>query len=391
MIFTIGFFLMLSTADVRAGGMSMVIYQRLQAVEELIRQEQYQTAEARLDELLADMPARSEDRAYIYYTAGMLHLQQSDFQKADPLLTAAYNVGGFPDKTGLYILQTLAGLSMQAKEYATAARYYRQYIDLAPEPDPNAWLGLGTAGYYLNDHPLAIRTLTHAVRLFPENEMIHFMLFSSYYETGQLEQASAVMEKLVRRWPEKPNYWRQLCSIYLERRQQWKALEIMEPAYVKGILSSEQDILQFVHTLYEERLPYKAAGVLQLAMDRNMVAKSCMNYEWLSTLYQEAKERTEAIRALQSAAVLSKDGRNDLCIAQLYYDMESEYHNVIKHAKLACEKGIPQAGDAEMLIAIAYHELDQYEDARKYFMQASRYAETREPATQWLHFLESIP
>jgi tetratricopeptide (TPR) repeat protein len=229
--------------------------------------------------------------------------------------------------------------------------------------------------------------LEEAIGLFEPKESIYLMLFSSYYEEKQLDKAADTLIRMIRCWPEKKKYWMQLAALYLEQKKCSESLEIMQAASAQGYLIEEKDILQYVYTLYEENLPHKAAAVLDQAIRLRVVTATRKHFELLSTLYQEARDREKAIDALKQAADFSTDGKNDLCIAQLYFEMDNAYEDAIEFASRAISKGISKTGNAHMLIAVSYSELGQTEKAKSHLIEAGQHDETRDASLRWLESL----
>lgn len=384
----VGIVLVGCTAGAGAQSMSMPTYHRLQVIEELMAEDNLEQAETRLNAMLADMPSRKEDCAYIHYTVAMLHLRKGDYGRAKSSFLSAHELGGFPEKTALYVLKTLAGLCMQEEDFKSAISYYDAYRSNASEPDKNVYLGLGTAHYYQKDYASAIETLRVAIRHFDMGSDAYSIIFSSHYELEQLEEAASVLEKMIRLWPDKQQYWLQLAGLYMELTAYEKSVEIMQSALIRGIEVREGDLLQYVYALYEEKLPYKAAVVLEQAIDSEVACENRKNYELLATLLQEAKERKVAISALEKAAEFSDDGKNELCIAQLCFEMEDAYEEVIDYAGRAIAKGIKQPGSAHMLIAVSCSELGRLREARQHLMEASKFEETKKASSRWLESLK---
>lgn len=380
--------LLVSLSPAAAKSMSVGTYERLQIIEGLMADKQFDQAEKKLTAMLADMPSREADQAYIHYTVATLHLHKEAYARAKAHFVKAYQLDSFPDKTLLYVLQTLAGLCMQAEDYPAAVTYYKAYMEKANQPNKEVYLGLGTAYYYLKEYPAAIEILTAAVDQFEPRPSTYLMLFCAYYELKQLDPAARTLERMIRLWPAKPQYWLQLASLYIEKEAYDRSLEIMQAALAQGYLSKEADLLQYIYALYEKGLPYKAAAVLKQGLDRRVIAANLKNYELLATLLQEAKERAEAIEALERASVYAADGKSELSIAQLCFEMEDRYEEVIEYARRALKKGIEQPGKAHMLIAVAHSELGQIEATKAALQQAARFKETRKASAQWLQSLE---
>ncbi len=368
--------------------MSMPTYRRLSAIEDLMAENEFDQAEAKLNEMLDHLPGRKEDCAYIYYTTAMLYLQKNDYPKARSYFESAYGLQRFPQKTLLYVEKTLAGLYMQEENFESAIRYYEAHMQHAPEPDKDIYLGLGTAHYYRKAYAKAIDLFKKANALFEPSPSPFLMLFSSYYELQRLDEAARTLEQMIRLWPDEPRYWLQLATLYIERGSYDRSLEIMQAAWTREFLTKETDIMQYVYALYEEHLPYKAATILQRAIDLRFLEENRKNYEMLATMFHEAKERESAIQGWEKAADYSTDGKNDLCIAQLCFEMEDAYDRVIRYANRALAKGINKPGSAHMLIAVACNELGQTDTAKKHIMEAGRYKETSKTSSQWLKRLD---
>lgn len=376
-----------ATADGSVSRMSETTHRRLQVIEDLMAGNKLEKAEKKINKMLAKMPGRKADCAYIHHTCARLALQQNDYQKAKSHFLAAYELDSFPQKTQLNVLQNLAGLSMQEEDFETAITYYRTYLSRCAEPNKDIYLGLGTAYFYRKAYPAAIKVLKTAVAQFEPVPPPYLMLFSSHYELKQLPAATQILEKMIRLWPGESKYWRQLAGIYIEQEAYDKSLEVMQTAMTKGFITKSSELKQYVYTLYEKHLPYKAATVLEQAMASDVAEDSRKNYELLATLYQEAKERSKAVAALKQASARAQDGKNDLYIAQLYFDMDNAYDKVIEYGRRAIKKGVKRPGNAHMLMAVSYSELGQPENAKKHLNKASQYKETQKSSSQWLKFL----
>lgn len=367
--------------------MSMTTYKRLQNIEELIGKDKYDDAQVKIDRFLKHPPKRSVDKAYLFYTAGMFYLQKENLELSYKYILEAYKLKLMPEVTTLNMLNILAGINMENKNYTDAIKYYKEYIKLSKKPKFNSYNALAIAYYFKKEYNNTIVTLNKMIELFPPQKNTYLMLFSSQYELNKLKDATSTLEKMVTIWDMEKKYWLQLISILNERKEFTKALEILQMAYTKNFLTKENDILQYVYILYEKKLPFKAATILEKNINTNVVKANKKNYELLSTLYQEAKELSKAIEALKNASKLSNDGKNDLYIAQLYYDQENQFNNVITYAKNAIKKGIKQEGSANMLIAISYNELEDKKNTIKYLKIASKYEKTKKSAQEWLKSL----
>lgn len=373
-------------ADKQQAAMSMATYKRLSAIEKLMTAQQYSQAQQKLNALLNNLPSKKPDQAYVYHMQGTLALHQEQYRKAQTYYRKVYQLDVFKDQQQANLLTTLANLAMHHEDYVAALRYLKAFIAAGHKVDKTTYLMMGTAHYQLNQFRQAIQPLEQARRQFAADKSVYSMLFACYYELRQLSKASGVLEAMLRHWPQETQYWLQLASIYLEQNEQSRALEILQLADTRGLLVKENELLQFVYTLYEKGLPFKAATVLKNNLDAGRIKTNHKNLRLLASLYVDAREDKQALKAFEAAARFARDGNEELYIAQLYLDKES-YPEAMKYAKRALDKGLKAPGNAYMLLAAASHELNKPQLLQRYLQHASRYKATRKAANQWLQAL----
>lgn len=364
----------------------MSVYNKLTTIENLMAKQSWEKAQNKLDKLLKDVPDKAADKAYIYHSQATLALYQEKYKIAEKYYLLSYQQQALDEKTTATVVYTLANLFMHAGNYRQAVQYLQAYLKFTETPTRQVYLALGSAYYQLKEYQQAVTSLEQAMSLYPPDKSIHLMLFSAYYELKQLGKAAAVLEKVIKNWPDKSQYWLQLASVYLELKKYDRSLEILQLAFTQGLLIKQNELLQFVHTLYEQGLPYKAATILSEALQKTVVEATYKNHSLLAALYADARENERALAAFKTTSMYSSTGREDLYIAQIYYDQE-DHNQVIQYAKTALEKGIKQPGSVYMLIAVSHYELDQMDESKTYLVKASKHKEVRKFAEQWLEIL----
>ena len=364
--------------------LSKSVYNKLARVEKLMAEQAFAEAQQKLDILLKDLPSRATDKAYIYHSQGTLYLYQEKYRQAQEYYLLSDRQNALNEKTAVALTQTLASLAMHFGQYREAVAYLKACLEYTDTPPTKqVYLALGTAYYQLKEYDNAITPLETAMSRFEPDKSVHLMLFSAYYELSQLAKAASVLEKVIRRWPEEGQYWLQLASLYLEQKKYDRSLEVLQLAFAKGLLIKESNLLQYVYTLYEEGLSYKAAAVLSQAFQNSLVEQNHKNYGLLASLYVEAREEDLALEAFKMTSRHSADGKEELYIAQIYFEKEM-FRKAVRYAVAALDKGIKNPGSAYMLIAASYHELGETENAKSNLVHASKYAKTRKPALRWL-------
>jgi tetratricopeptide (TPR) repeat protein len=376
-------------ANNSSSALSMKTYKSLSQVEGLLYKEEFSNAQAQLDKLLRDISKLSlADKAYTYHMQALIHLNQQHYASARKYFLQSYQTQddgqpGLNNKTRLEVVLMLANLALQDEDYQQAIKFSQEYLQMTQQPSKSGYLILASAYYQTADYEKAIKPLKQLINLFEADRSVYSTLFAVYYQLKQLPEATLIVEKMIRYWPEKAEYWLQLASIYLEQDKVMKSLEVMQLSLIQGFIIRQNDFMQYVYALYDKNLPNKAATILSAAMDQSIVKANHKNYALLAALYVEAKEEDKALLSYKKAAKLAADGKEDLLIAQIYYDQEN-YQQSIKYARTALVKDIKKRGYVHMLIAACYHELDDIAAAREQLNKAANYKETKITARQWL-------
>jgi tetratricopeptide (TPR) repeat protein len=210
-----------------------------------------------------------------------------------------------------------------------------------------------------------------------------------HYELKEYPQAALVLEEMVRRFPHQEKYWKQLSTIYLELKQDGKALSALELAHAQGFLRTENELVQLANMYMYQGIPHEAAEVLQSGLDKGIIAPTRKHWEALGNAYMEARENDKAIPALQKAADASDGGDIDLRVAYLYLEKE-QWDKAADALSNAIRKGdLSDPGMAYLLLGMASYERKQYEDALKHFGQAQNFDKRKDQAAQWINHIQS--
>ncbi len=378
-----------SFANTSDAALSMMTFKRLTAIEAFLHKEKYNKAQTHIDKLKARLAKLSPaDKAYTHHMQALIYLYQQQYSQAQKYFLISYQQPGLNDATKLQVVEMLANLAMHDEDYNQAIKFAKIYLQMAKdsatiEPSKTGYLILASAYYQLEKYALAVPPLKQAIKLFAPDKSAYSTLFAVYYQLNRLPEATEIVEKMIRLWPDKAEYWRQLASIYLEQGKYAKSLEIMQLSFSQGFLIRENELLQYVYALYEKNLPKKAANILSTALQKNIIKESLKIHSLLATLYITAKEDEKALSSYKTASKFSSSGKEDLYIAQIYFDQDN-YKASIKYAKKALHKGVEKSGNAHLLIAVAYHELTDLASTKIHLKKAVGFSDTKITASQWL-------
>lgn len=356
-----------------------------------MNKQEFALAQQKLDTLLLDSPDLTEtDRAYSFHTQALLFQYQQQYSSAQIFFEKSIEVKDLLSKTTrIQTLAILANLAIYNEKYQKAINFSLDYLLIAGLPEKSIYLTLASAYYQVGQYKDAVSPLLHLIDKYESDRATYSTLFSVYYELNQLPKATGILEKMVKIWPKTSEYWLQLASTYLEQDLIDQSLEVMQLAYTQKFIIRGDELLQYAYTLTEKNLPHKAALILQQALDESSIQPTYKTYELLAHFYLEAKEYELALRYLLKASELAESGKEDLFIAQLHYNREN-YTETIDHARGALKKGITLPGNAYMLLAAAYQEMEDQEATKTNLKLALKYKETQESANAWLKSLRAL-
>ena len=104
----------------------------------------------------------------------------------------------------------------------------------------------------------------------------------------------------------------QLAGLYMNMKQERKALAIMELAYSKSALSKHSELMQLARTYLYLEMPYKTADVLSTELDKGRITKNRDSMKLLADSWILSQENDKGIDVLSDAA-------NTFGDAKLYY------------------------------------------------------------------------
>ena len=273
--------------------LSMHTYKKLTAVDDLIKNKQMFKAEEMLHVLLNNLPDNKTDRAYIFNSAGMYYLQLDDYKKARKFLLEAYNENALSDEYMLQLTELIANLYMHSEEFKKAVEFYERYIKIKPLAEKRIIYGCSVGYYNLEKFEMLTSLISKHLKRFKPDESLYRLLFASYYERKQTKKAIKTVNEMIQHWDRKREYWMQLSGLYYEDGNIDKALDSIELAYNYGLLEKESDYMQYIYTLLDKEIPYKAAELLEKFIKEKRVANNERNQELLKQCWRYSREQVK--------------------------------------------------------------------------------------------------
>lgn len=373
----------------QGNGLSPQTYQRLNAIHGLIDAGKTTAALAALKELLASVGQRRYERAVVLQNLGHVQASRDQYQAAIKAFDESLSLEALPETAEQHMRYNLAQLYLATGEPARAIPVLDAWFERADSPPAEAWLLLGHTHAELKNYRKAIPALQKAIKLAdtPHADWYENLL-AMHYELRAYHDCAVLLERMIRLFPDNDAHWRQLSGIYITMDRPARALAILELVWRRGRLTKEADLVQLAQLYLYQEIPYKAAHLLENAMQAKQVSKTGDNQTLLATAWALARERDQAIRSYRLAAQASTGADVDFTLAQLYLEDERWSEAAQALEKALGKPGLKMPGTAWLLLGIARYELETTGPARKAFTRAAGFAESGKSARQWLEHLE---
>ncbi len=372
------------------------VYEQLAKAQELSEAGNVNEALTILDKLRDSQGRRalnSYELANMYNFYAFVYYQREQYGKTIDAYKKVLQQPDIPVAMETSTYYSLAQLYFVTENYDQAIRYLKDWFRVAENPQPDAYVLLAQAYYQTKQFDPALRNIEKAMALAKQKgkqprENWFLLQRVLYYDKGDMKKVASVLEELLRRWPRK-EYWTQASGIYGELKDEGRQLVALETAYVAGMLSREQELLNMAYLYLGADTPYRAAKVLQQAIDRKQIAATSKNFELLGNALRSSQELERAIPAMARAAELSDSGELWARLANVYLDSDN-YAGAADAARTALGKGQLRRPDStRIVLGMALFNLDKLPEAREQFVRAATDERSEKIASDWIKYLDN--
>jgi tetratricopeptide (TPR) repeat protein len=372
------------------------VYEQLAEAQELSEAGNVNEAIKVLDKLRGSQGRRalnSYELANMYNFYAFAYYQQEQYGKTIEAYRKVLEQPDIPLAMETATYYSLAQLYFVTENYEQAISYLKDWFSMAENPQPDAYVLLAQAYYQTRQYDPALRNIEKAMALARQKgkqprENWFLLQRVLYYDKGDMKKVASVLEELLRRWPKK-EYWTQASGIYGELKNEDRQLAALETAYVAGMLSREQELLNMAYLYLGADTPYRAAKVLEEAIEKKQIAATSRNYELLGSALRSSQELERAIPAMAKAAELSDSGELWATLANIYLDSDN-FAGAADAARTALRKGqLRRPDSARIVLGMALFNLDKLPEAREQFVQAAQDQRSEKVASDWIKYLDN--
>lgn len=361
-------------------------FKHLDRAQKAISEKDYDKAREELE----DMQSRAKrfnpyEVALMHRTWAQLHIEREDMQAAAGALEAALEGETLPEGDLIDTMYNLGSLQLATEQFDKAAETFGRWLEIAGEkatPTARFTIGIAFAQAKQWDEALEQAQLAVDAEDDPPEQWLQ-LLMSVQYERGDDQAVEALLKRLVVRYPKKI-YWQQLFGVFAERKDDDRALAVMELMNAQGLFDSGEELVRLAQMLMYSGVPTKATDVLRDGLEGELLERDAKTLELLASSYLYARETDEAKGILGEAARKSDDGKLYVQLGRQQL-RDAEFDAAATSVRRGINKGgIDKVGNAWLLLGSIYYNAERWGDAIDAFRRAAGHEESRATAGKWL-------
>lgn len=365
-------------------------YKALEAAQESMDAQNFNTAETALRDLLEKTDDDPYDQAMVLQTLGYLYTETENYPQAVNIFRQALATDALPEDIAHNLRYNLAQLLISDEKFNEGIAVLQRWLEADDSPPDNAYLLLATAQYQVKQYTNTVHTLRTLIsRASTPKESWYRLMLSAHLEMNQSQQAIEVLQTLIVMNPREKSYWQQISALYQQQEEIFYSLSVQMLAK-RLDLGDGETVIRLADTYRYLSIPYKSARLLTQALEDGRIEASFKNLDKLANSWLAAREYTQAAEVLQRMARIDDSGETDLRLAQVHVSKE-DWQPALDALMPAIDKlSGSEQGRAYLLAGMAYANLEDYDESRTMLEQATAFEKERQRATQWLNYIASL-
>jgi len=362
---------------------------KIQKAFDLIEDDKLDEADKVLDEVLSGGKLTPYAKALALHTKGQVKWQKDEGPAAIENIKQAIALDTMPNANQLPAMFQLAQLYVIEEKYAEANAALDAYVKASGDDSAKVLALKGNTFYRTEKFQDAVDTMKQAIAKSdkPEDSWRQ-ILMASLFELEQFDEAAKIAQEDLAKDPTNKKKIQQLASIYINAKQEPKALALLSEAKNKGLFSTEDDYKLLAQLYGQADRPKEGAALLEEGFQKGAIKPSYAMYKLLGDSYALGDDDAKAIEAYTKASPLATDGEADFQRGQLLINSE-RYAEAKTALTQALTRGVKRQGATHVLLGNALNELGDKQGAIAEMEKARSYEETRAMAETWLKSLRS--
>lgn len=367
-------------------------YKVVNSAQRLVALKNYDDALEKLADA-RESTSRKYDQAVLLQQTGYIYSMLSNYKQAIHYFDLSLKTDGLPVSVAQQVRYGLGQLYLAEEQYRQSIKTLEQWFKVNQStdepPQATVYVTLASAYAQIEDYKHVIKPMKTAINMTKEpNENWYLLLMASYHELKQYRNMIGVLETLTQKYPNKKQYWMQLSGAYMEIGQEKDALSALEMPYQLGMFTKEPEIMRLVNFEAYMGIPYRAASILDKALQENKVERTVEALDALANFYHQAKDLPQAIQAYEASYQLAPSVDKQSKISKLMLQ-DKDYAKLIKFtSEPAKDADFNDKAQLSYLRGMAYFELKQHKQALQAMESAAESTEVKSMAVAWIQYLK---
>jgi tetratricopeptide (TPR) repeat protein len=378
-----------SKPDKAASDMSESAYGSLESAMDLMSKQKYPEAIEKLTK--ASESGSDYEKALLSYNLGIAYSGKNDYAGAAKAFAKALSLNALPRGQSEQLQFNLGQLYIVAGQHDDGIKVLQNYVTTACGAVPaDSHIFLANALTEKKRYQEALPQIDQAIAKSktPKELWIQMKLAISY-EMKDFPACATALVQLIGIVPAKPDYWRQLSSLFYEMKRDTESVAVLALAERQGFIEKPNEIKNLYSVYMMLELPLKAGTLIQDSIDKKKLPADEKNLESLADAWINARESAKAETTLKKLAAMSEKGEYYYKLGGMYGDDE-RWKESKEMLEKALEKGdLKRPGEVWMRLAVAQHSLKNTQGAVAALQKAVTYDDTRKQAGEWLRHLSS--
>ena len=371
--------------------LSEYVYYELTRADTKIEEKKFDEAEKILEKLYKrGWRSKSYNKAVIARTYGFFLYQRERMVESLEKLQVAYDERALPLQESTTLVQVLAQIYSTENQIEKSKVLLLDFIESAerqskPVPGIHNIYGLTALVYATEkDYDTAYEFILKAISLSGGfREDWYQLKFAIEYQNKDYLNAEDSAKILLENKPSKKQYYVQLSAIYNINEKYDLALGTMEVSYMKGLLNKPEEFSNLASFYLYKKNPASSARILEKALDEDQITLDGTFSKLLADSWLFAKERDRSLNVVDKALKINEDDE-DLINQYITIAFSAfQWNEVVKGITRAKAKNMNKEGKYDLMLGIAYFELDEIDNAKTSFNNAKLSKKYKDQGAAW--------
>jgi tetratricopeptide (TPR) repeat protein len=356
---------------------------------EALNAQKYDEAKALLSKMNLEKLSPYE-KSRVYQVLASIAGAQNDYDGVRKNMAAAIASGGLNDEEQQEARYQIAQMYIAQERWQDGINALNEWFATAVNPNSTAYYLLAVSYYQLKQIDKAVVPAQKAVDLAekPRESWIQLLL-ALRIEKEQYDMAIPLLKYLVMSDPSKKNYWVQLSAVNRQLERYDDSLNVLEIAYLAGLLTTDSDLRQLTDLEAFVGIPHRAAKNLERFIAKDQIKPDEKAYERLAYSWIESRDYKKAVVPLQKAGELHPTGDTFVRLAEVQIQRQDWPAATDALQKALSKGGLKDTGNTQLLMGIALYSNKQPKEARGWFQKAAGHDKQKKQAEIWIKHIDA--